>query len=84
LKKKTIITLLSLAAAIFGAGFVSGQKVQAEAPAAGSLGDPLVSQSYVRAQVEAKNLELQQKIKELQDKSTALESQLKALEAQIK
>lgn len=82
--KKAVITIVVLASAIFGAGFVTGQKVQAEAPAPGSLGDPLVSQSYVRVQVEAKNKELQDKIKELQDKSTALESQIKALEAQIK
>lgn len=84
MSKKTIVTLAVLASAIFGAGFFTGQKVQAEAPSPGSVGDPLVSQSYVRAQVEAKNQELQQKIKELQDKATALESQLKALESQVK
>jgi len=66
-----------------GAGFVLGQKVQAETGSPGSLADPLASQSYVNQTVNPRVQELQAKIQQLTTKAAALEKQVQLLEQQL-
>lgn len=66
-----------------GAGFLLGQKVQADTGTPGSLADPLASQSYVNQAVNPKVQELQAQIQQLTAKAATLEQQVKLLEQQL-
>lgn len=77
--RKTIV-IVAVGFSLAAAGFMAGKTAQAESTTPGTTGDPLVSQSYVQAQVNAKTKELQQKISQLETKAANLEAQIKALE----
>lgn len=79
--RKNII-ILGAGIILTAVGFMVGRTAQAEAPTPGTAGDPLVSQSYVQAQVDAKTKALQLKITQLEEKAAKLETQIKVLEQQ--
>jgi len=79
--RKRFITLVAMVTAL-GIGFLAGQQVQAGTTEPGSAGDPLVSESYVKAEVDKQVSQLQAKVKELQAKADALQAKVEELERQ--
>ncbi|MHB8170289.1 MAG: hypothetical protein ACYDG6_01920 [Thermincolia bacterium] len=78
-KRLILVTAVVIALA---AGFVAGQQVQAATGEPGSVTDPLVSESYVKAEVEKQVNLLQAKVKELQAKADVLQAKVEELEKQ--
>lgn len=75
------ISTVTLAVGVFLGSQIS---VEAETPVAGSVSDPVASQSYVNSQVNQKVQAMHEKINQLEAKAAALENQVKLLEAQVK
>lgn len=71
------LALLVVAAIVFlSVGFVIGQIVQASGTLPGTVGDPLVAQSYVEKVVGETVANLESKLDELESKVTALQEEI--------
>ncbi len=76
-KRLILVTAVVLGLVI---GFAAGQQVQANTGEPGSATDPLVSESYVKAEVQKQVNQLQAKVQELQAKAAALQAKVEELE----
>lgn len=77
-KSLIIVGILSLAI-----GFFTGQAVNADAPAPGSEGDPLVSKSFMDVSLQSRVTEMQGTIDGLNNKIKELSEQVNTLSAKL-